>query len=268
MEDKCFFLIDITGLDKGALQFLQSDLCHDHCEVVMQWIQRLVVQADNSKVIKVAPPILSRVYNQLGNGIVNLNNARKITEFPIPFPLAQMITVMLLVQWAMIPLLCATTIKTWYWAGMISFIVVFCFWSINYIATELEMPFGDDPNDLPLHSMQTDLNASLTTLMQETASTCPEFLFDPKIHLGMSQVKVDPAVLEPEDGDTNHIPMPSTSHGHSGLHWLHPDGKVKNNRSKFRKSGPSNGKGKWCSCNLCCHRNAGKKKKREKRVSS
>merc|ERR1719262_485338 len=75
MEDKCFYLIDITGFEQESLAFLQSDLCHDHCEVVLQWIQRLVVLADANSVIKIAPPILSRVYNQLGNGIVNLNNA-------------------------------------------------------------------------------------------------------------------------------------------------------------------------------------------------
>ena len=31
---------------------------------------------------------------------------------------------------------------------------------------------GDDPNDLPLHEMQSDLNASLITLMQEKALQC------------------------------------------------------------------------------------------------
>merc|ERR1711865_503002 len=107
-----------------SLEFMQD--AHDRCEIVLQWIQRLIVEANAAETIKVAPPILSRVYNQLGNGIVNLNNARKITDFPIPFPLAQMVT----------------------------FMLVFAFWSINYIAVELEMPFGDDTNDLPLSEMQ------------------------------------------------------------------------------------------------------------------
>jgi len=200
MEDKRFYMIDITGFEKESLEFLQSDLCHDHCEVVLQWIQRLVVQADKSGVINIAPPILSRVYNQLGNGIVNLNNARKITEFPIPFPLAQMITVMLLFHSAVLPLICATTIKTAWWSATINFVVVFSYWSINYIATELEMPFGDDPNDLPLHDMQADLNASLITLLQEKAGTCPKFEFKDS-DIQMLLVKVDPAHLDyrPED---------------------------------------------------------------------
>ncbi|CAJ1456823.1 unnamed protein product, partial [Effrenium voratum] len=47
----------------------------------------LIVESDSKQILKIAPPILSRVFNELGNGIVNLNNARKITDFPIPFHL-------------------------------------------------------------------------------------------------------------------------------------------------------------------------------------
>merc|ERR1719468_1465485 len=141
----------------------------DRCEVCLQWIQRLISDANDAALLKVAPPILSRVYNQLGNGIVNLNNARKITEFPIPFPLAQMITFMLLLHWIITAFICAASVDQTFWAGILSFIVTFSFWSINYIAVELEQPFGDDPNDLPLHEMQTDMNASLIALLDVRA---------------------------------------------------------------------------------------------------
>jgi len=81
------------------------------------------------------------------------------------------------------------------WSASINFVVVFSYWSINYIATELEMPFGDDPNDLPLHDMQNDLNASLITLMQERASCCPQFEFR-ESHLALHTLRVDPAHLD------------------------------------------------------------------------
>mmetsp|Transcript_135731 Transcript_135731/g.378145 ORF Transcript_135731/g.378145 Transcript_135731/m.378145 type:complete len:537 (-) Transcript_135731:79-1689(-) len=178
MKSKRFDLIDLRGFDKEALMFLHSDACHDKCEVVLQWIQRAIVIAENRKVIKISAPILSRVYSQLGNGIVNLSNARKITEFQIPSPLAQMITVMLLFHWVATPLICATTVETPYWAGFLCFIVVFSYWTINYIATELEMPFGNDLHDLPLGEMQADLNASLLTLLQETTLKCPGYFHD------------------------------------------------------------------------------------------
>merc|ERR1719149_18570 len=97
MDDVHFQIIDLDGFDLEAMHALKT--AHDRCEVVLQWIQKCIVQNNASEVIKVAPPILSRVYNQLGNGIVNLNNARKITEFPIPFPLAQMVAFLMVCHW-------------------------------------------------------------------------------------------------------------------------------------------------------------------------
>merc|ERR1719350_2526703 len=86
-----------------------------------------------------------------------------------------MITFMLLCHWGITAFVCAASVKTTFWAGLISFIVTFSFWSINYIAVELEMPFGDDANDLPLHDMQEDLNKSIKALMDKLALTPPKF---------------------------------------------------------------------------------------------
>mmetsp|Transcript_5028 Transcript_5028/g.8993 ORF Transcript_5028/g.8993 Transcript_5028/m.8993 type:complete len:448 (-) Transcript_5028:32-1375(-) len=176
MNRKNFELISINCLDKESLRFLQTS--HDRCEIVLQWIQRLIVDSDEKQTIKVAPPILSRVFNELGNGIVNLNNARKIRDFPIPFHLAQMITVMLLTHSFVTPVICAATIETMAWAGIISFTVSFSYWCVHFITIELEMPFGDDSNDLPLHVMQRDMNQSLAQLLDKRAQEVPQFDFD------------------------------------------------------------------------------------------
>jgi len=181
MQSKNYELIDITEFDIEGMKYMLGS--PDRCEVCLQWIQRLIGEANDKQTIKVAPPILSRVYNQLGNGIVNLNNARKITEFPIPFPLAQMITFMLLFHWIITAFVCAASVDKSIWAGILSFIVTMSFWSINYIAVELEQPFGDDPNDLPLHEMQTDMNASLIALLDVRALHPPEFSFKKDHHV-------------------------------------------------------------------------------------
>merc|ERR1719502_1221335 len=101
---------------------------HDSCEVVLQWIQRLIVEANGADIIKIAPPILSRVYNQLGNGIVKLNNARKIREFPIPFPLAQMITIMLLFHWMITAVVCAIELDHPALSAAFSFAIILSYW--------------------------------------------------------------------------------------------------------------------------------------------
>mmetsp|Transcript_135060 Transcript_135060/g.269522 ORF Transcript_135060/g.269522 Transcript_135060/m.269522 type:complete len:586 (-) Transcript_135060:65-1822(-) len=222
MKEKNYELLDLDDFDKDSMEYLLD--APDGCEICLQWIQRLISEADEKKILKVAPPILSRVYNQLGNGIVNLNNARKITEFPIPFPLAQMITFMLLFHWLITAFICAASVEQTFWAGILSFIVTFSFWSIHYIAVELEQPFGDDTNDLPLHEMQIDMNDSLLALLDTRARFAPAFRFKKERHVSVRRSKqlieeieftqseqvneseTTPAAAELADG--NHVTLP------------------------------------------------------------
>jgi len=180
MQTSCFEMLNLEGFDEESLAFLQSDKCPDKCEITLQWIQRLIVESEQKQFVKIAPPILSRVYNELGNGIVNLNNATKIKEFLIPFPLAQMIMVMLIFHATFTPLVCAATVNTALWASLLTFIVVFSYWSVLYIALELEMPFGDDPNDLPLRDMARDMNMSLVAMMEPLSSKVPNYEYFPE----------------------------------------------------------------------------------------
>jgi len=173
MQTHSFELINLDGLDAQSLQFLQDT--PDKCEITLQWIQRLIVQSESSQVLKIAPPILSRVYNQLGNGIVNLSNARKIKEYPIPFPLAQMVMVMLMCHALFTPVICAATVESTSWSALLAFIVTFSYWSILYMALELEMPFGDDPNDLPICDMAQSMNTSLCQMLEPLAMQVPAF---------------------------------------------------------------------------------------------
>merc|ERR1712060_1040768 len=124
-------------------------------------IQRLVVDAEDAGVINVAAPILSRPYQELSRGVVNLNNVRKIKDVPFPFPYAQMITCMLLVHWAMTPMLASQIIRSRWWAATTCFFVTTAYWSLLYIAAEIDQPFGSDKNDLPIREMQVDFNRSI-----------------------------------------------------------------------------------------------------------
>lgn len=173
LEDDTLEIIDLEGVDKESLEFLNG--VPDRCEVLLQWIQRVIIVADDTKVLKVAPPILSRAYQELSRGIVHLNNARKIKEVPFPFPYAQMITVMLVVHWWMTPVIASHAIDTWWWAAVLDFLVICGYWSLLYIATEIDQPFGDDQNDLPLAEMQRSLNQSLLTLLKPSAQQPPTY---------------------------------------------------------------------------------------------
>mmetsp|Transcript_17755 Transcript_17755/g.31943 ORF Transcript_17755/g.31943 Transcript_17755/m.31943 type:complete len:255 (-) Transcript_17755:28-792(-) len=82
---------------------------------------------------------------------------------------------MLSVHWIATVMLCTMIVDSATWAAFLAFMNTLCFWSINYVACELEMPFGDDPDDLPMHHLQADMNASLTGLLHPLALRAPSF---------------------------------------------------------------------------------------------
>jgi hypothetical protein len=167
------------------------------CEVTLQWIQRSIVEAEQKGLVKIAPPILSRVFNELGNGIVYLNNARKIKDFPFPFPMAQLTIVMMIVQSVIMPFIAASTVESGFWAVTVSFVVSFSFWGIVFIALELEMPYGDDPNDLPLLFMAKQMNDSLRTMIDyPLARKVPGFAYDLTKDLDCWDVDLDTDLSE------------------------------------------------------------------------
>merc|ERR1719265_133304 len=119
-----FELINLDGFDPDSLRFLRT--CPDMLEVVLLWVQRLIVENHESNVVKIPPPILTRVYGELGNGVVHLNNARKIKDFPFPFPSAQMTMFMLSFHTCVTALLTAASVSSAFWCALITAVIVFC----------------------------------------------------------------------------------------------------------------------------------------------
>lgn len=175
MEVKNFATLEIDGMDPAALQFLGER--HEKCEVLLQWIQRLIVEASLNGVVPIAPPILSRAFQELSRGIVNLNSAKRITDIPFPLPYTIMIRIMLVIQWIITPIVCSLVLDDWWWAGGLSMITIFAFTSTVHIAAEIENPFGDDQNDLPLADFQHSFNQSLLTLLDNRAQMPPFYTF-------------------------------------------------------------------------------------------
>lgn len=173
MEDDNFEILGDEGFDKQSLVFLHQ--CADRMEVVLQWIQRLIVHEHDRGTLAIAPPILSRVFQELSNGISDVNTACVITEYPFPFPYAQMLSVMLLMHLFFNPVVCALVISNPLISAGITYSTVLGLWTMNYIAAEIEMPFGDDANDLPMHLMQDGFNRRLRTLLNPMAQHPPSY---------------------------------------------------------------------------------------------
>merc|ERR1719433_162928 len=80
------------------------------------------------------------------------------------------------------PILAGLMMGSGPWAIVFSFVSTLSYWGTNYIAAEIESPFGDDKNDLPLARMQEDINASIWTMLEVQAQRPPSFKFDKQVH--------------------------------------------------------------------------------------
>merc|ERR1719217_1066291 len=83
------------------------------------------------------------------------------------------------------PVVMAIIMEDVAWCAILTFISVFCYWCINYIAAEIEMPFGEDANDLPVARLQESLNQALMMLLDDRCRQAPSFTFnDQALDLG------------------------------------------------------------------------------------
>merc|ERR1719473_386099 len=176
--DRPFEIIDLAGIEPESMKFLNT--APDKVEVILQWIQRSMVLHMHTGVLPIAPPILSRAFQEVSRGIVNLQNARKIADFPYPFPLAQMSMILQLLHWAMTPIASALALPRG-WAVLLAFFSIFVLWCIHFNALDLEFPFGARVNDLPMNEMQQDWNKSVITLLDKRATRPPMFKYNAEV---------------------------------------------------------------------------------------
>mmetsp|Transcript_119217 Transcript_119217/g.299781 ORF Transcript_119217/g.299781 Transcript_119217/m.299781 type:complete len:599 (-) Transcript_119217:195-1991(-) len=160
--------IDTCGLDYGTLRHLKECVeVHgfNKVEVLLHMIQSVITNANDSGLLAVPPPILSRVFQTISRGYVNLLNTKKITDTKFPFPFVQLITLLLMLHTFLTPMVLASVLTSPFLIAVVTFIVLFALHSLNFIAMELENPFGQDDNDLPLVHFQEEMNSCLLMLL-------------------------------------------------------------------------------------------------------
>eukprot|EP00928_Gymnodinium_smaydae_P087058 TRINITY_DN71400_c0_g1_i1.p1 TRINITY_DN71400_c0_g1~~TRINITY_DN71400_c0_g1_i1.p1 ORF type:complete len:680 (-),score=82.54 TRINITY_DN71400_c0_g1_i1:56-2095(-) len=166
-----FELLNMEGVEIRSIEYLAE--ADDKCEVILHWIQKLIVTNLDAGVIEIAPPIVSRVFQELSNGIIDVQGTKKIAEVPFPFPYAQSISILLIIHFLATPVMTSVLMTEPTAAFFTTLASSFCLWAVNYIAAEIENPFGDDPNDLPLKEYQDRFNTGLMGLVNPAFKEIP-----------------------------------------------------------------------------------------------
>jgi hypothetical protein len=160
---------EITFLQMARGPYAKTQLC-------WMWLSEFITREHLAGTLgDVGAPIISRIIQFLGDGMVHYNHARKIMFIPFPFPHAQLSAVYVLVMIPMIPYMmdqyCLSS-----WIGCtLTFLSVACLSGIHEVARELENPFRNVPNELPVCTLMAEFNEALVTMY---AGYHPDFFWE------------------------------------------------------------------------------------------
>ena len=118
----------------------------------------------NGSTGQVAPPIISRLFQFTSDGMIGYNQARKIAYVPFPFPHAQITSLYVSVVVLLMPILMISFVESLLFGFVINLLTVMCFSGLHEVARELESPFQNVPNDIPLNNFQAQFNEALMTM--------------------------------------------------------------------------------------------------------
>lgn len=154
-QEKCrespLLLKDLTVLgDIAYEEEIWLHKCEDKVDLVHAWIIQAISDASLRGLILTASPILSRVYQELSNGMLGYNQAYKIALVQFPFAFAQMLTIFLLAFVLCCPIAVFVFTGGEFLTPALTLFTVLGFWGIHEIAVEIENPYGAGHNHLPL----------------------------------------------------------------------------------------------------------------------
>lgn len=133
--------------------------------LVSLWLQEFISREFEHKALgKTAPPIVSRLYQFVSDGTLGYNQARKVAFIPFPFPHTQLTTFYVTILTIYLPILMLTFIRELWVSAVMNFFCVGVFLGIWFVSIELEDPFRNVPNDLPLNNMQAQFNEALLVM--------------------------------------------------------------------------------------------------------
>mmetsp|Transcript_16833 Transcript_16833/g.31880 ORF Transcript_16833/g.31880 Transcript_16833/m.31880 type:complete len:680 (+) Transcript_16833:161-2200(+) len=186
---------EIDMLQRARGPVAKTSLC-------MLWLQEFISREYESGALgKTAPPIVSRIYQVISDGALGYNQARKVAYIPFPFPHTQLTTFYIVVITLFMPVLMLTFVSNTIAAAVTNFFTVGVFLGLWHVSTELEDPFRNVPNDLPLNNFQAQFNEALVVMF---AGFHPEAWWD--IDDNLEGISLSDLLLHPPSLQPHHPP--------------------------------------------------------------
>mmetsp|Transcript_8825 Transcript_8825/g.22489 ORF Transcript_8825/g.22489 Transcript_8825/m.22489 type:complete len:343 (+) Transcript_8825:2-1030(+) len=138
--------LEASGFKSGWIHFVHVRLL------------RVLVARSRAGGLDMPPPIVSRLFSQLELGVEAAVLAQMISHTPFPYPFYELMRWMKWYFVLTLPLLIASQSQSVASVLTASVIASVLFVSLLEVSEELEDPFGEDANDLPLLALHADFN--------------------------------------------------------------------------------------------------------------
>ena len=173
----------IGGISQGEINFLQKARGH-HAKVTLAfgWLKEFIIREHlDGSLGNVHSAIISRLVQFISDGMLFYHQARKIMYIPFPFPHAQLSVFFSGIMVVAVPFL-MDQYTTNVWIGSIlTFLVVTCLVGLHEVARELENPFRNVPNEIPLCTIQAMYNEALLIMF---SGYNPDSFWDAEMYQG------------------------------------------------------------------------------------
>lgn len=156
----------LGGISDNEIRLLQQARGpYAKVTLISMWIQEFIAREHlNGSTGAVQPPVINRLYQALSDGINGYSQARKVAYVPFPFPNAQIASFFSLAIIFIFPILYDNYVNRLWFAAIMNFTTVLCFLGLHEVARELENPFHNVPNELPIITFQAQYNEALVTM--------------------------------------------------------------------------------------------------------
>uniref|UniRef100_A0A6V2HFJ5 Uncharacterized protein n=1 Tax=Ditylum brightwellii TaxID=49249 RepID=A0A6V2HFJ5_9STRA len=198
-------LLVIGGVSENEIAFLQRAKGPSaKVTLAWNWLSEFIMREHLAGSLgNIGPPIVSRIIQFLSDGMIFYNHARKIMYIPFPFPHAQLSAFFVLVMVVAVPFMMDQYTNEVWLGAILTFLVIACLAGLHEVARELENPFRNVPNDLPLCTLQAMFNEALITMF---AGYHPDHYWDADDFTKPPKKPEQPVVIDTNKG-TNGIEM-------------------------------------------------------------
>eukprot|EP00746_Dinoflagellata_sp_MGD_P152894 gnl/MRDRNA2_/MRDRNA2_83949_c0_seq1.p1 gnl/MRDRNA2_/MRDRNA2_83949_c0~~gnl/MRDRNA2_/MRDRNA2_83949_c0_seq1.p1 ORF type:complete len:681 (-),score=119.56 gnl/MRDRNA2_/MRDRNA2_83949_c0_seq1:208-2136(-) len=168
---------ELTSEECAVLQQTEAKVI-----AVMKWIIEALTLAHNEELLTVSAPILSRCYQELSNGILGFNEGLQVAMLQYPFPLQQMMMLMMNSFVLMMPVVVEKFTQAMILTPLLTFFIVLGYWGLNAAAIRLESPFSDAVNDVTLGALLEQANKQIRELKKHSWQVSNLFCFSSALH--------------------------------------------------------------------------------------